>query len=78
MPGMTGDVLTERVHMVAPGLPVLILTGFSHRLTDERAASVGAVQVLQKPIELSTLHDAVAAALQMNVTGLGAAARAPS
>lgn len=63
MPGLTGDVLTERIMAIAPTLPVLILTGFSHRLTSEKAAAVGARAVLQKPIALDELHRAVAHAL---------------
>jgi CheY-like chemotaxis protein len=64
MPGVTGDVLAERARRVAPDLPVLILTGFSHRLTPERVAEVGATEVLQKPIELAALVEAVASALR--------------
>lgn len=63
MPGLTGDALAERVRRILPSLPVLILTGFSHRLTAERVAAVGAIAVLQKPIELESLHTAVEAAL---------------
>jgi len=64
MPGVTGDVLAERARAVAPGVPVLILTGFSHRLTPERVAEVGAHAVLQKPMALDVLVDAVGEALR--------------
>jgi signal transduction histidine kinase/CheY-like chemotaxis protein len=63
MPLMTGDVLTEAIHQVDPLIPVLILTGFSHRLTPERIEEVGALSVLQKPIDLGSLERAVEGAL---------------
>ncbi|MBL0940115.1 MAG: response regulator [Gemmatimonadaceae bacterium] len=63
MPGMTGDLLAESVHALRADLPVLILTGFSHRLTPERIAAARAQAVLNKPVELSVLRQAVNAAL---------------
>ena len=63
MPGMTGDLLAESVHALRSELPVLILTGFSHRLTPERIAAAGAHAVLLKPVELAELKRRVDAAL---------------
>ncbi len=63
MPGMTGDLLAEAVHALRSDLPVLILTGFSHRLTPERIAASGAHAVLLKPVELAELKRRVDAAL---------------
>ncbi len=63
MPGMTGDQLAESVKAMRPNLPVLILTGYSHRLTAERVAAVRARAVLLKPVELEVLKRAVDDAL---------------
>ena len=63
MPGMTGDVLAQAVHKVRPGLPVVIVTGYSYRLTPERLAEVGAAAILQKPVPLAVLEAAVASVL---------------
>ncbi len=63
MPGMTGDMLAEAVHMLRPDLPVLILTGFSHRLTPERIAAARAHAVLLKPVALDDLRKSVDEAL---------------
>ncbi len=63
MPGMTGDVLALSVRAMRNDLPVLILTGFSHRLTQERLDELGAVAVLQKPVAIPALLAAVGEAL---------------
>lgn len=63
MPGMTGDMLAEAVHALRGDLPVLIVTGFSHRLAPERVAAARAHRVLVKPVELETLKQAVDEAL---------------
>jgi two-component system cell cycle sensor histidine kinase/response regulator CckA len=63
MPVLTGDLLAEAVHALRADLPVLILTGFSHRLTPERIAAARAHAVLNKPVELAALRQAVNAAL---------------
>ncbi len=63
MPGMTGDMLAEAVHTLRPDMPVLILTGFSHRLTPERIAAARAHAVLLKPVALEELRKAVDEAL---------------
>jgi DNA-binding NtrC family response regulator len=63
MPGMTGDLLAEAVHALRADLPVLIVTGFSHRLTAERIAAAGVLQVLMKPVDLEELQRAAADAI---------------
>ena len=67
MPGMTGDLLAESVHALRAELPVLILTGFSHRLTPERIAASRAHAVMLKPVELAVLKKQVDAALALTL-----------
>ncbi len=64
MPGLTGDDLAEAVHRVRPDVPVILVTGYSYRLTAERLEAVGATAVLQKPVPLEELNRAVREALQ--------------
>jgi len=64
MPGLTGDDLAEAVHRARPGVPVILVTGYSYRLTAERLAAIGATAVLQKPVPLAQLHRSVRDALQ--------------
>lgn len=67
MPGMTGDLLAEAVHALRADLPVLILTGFSHRLTPERIAAAKAHAVMLKPVELAVLKKRVDEALALTL-----------
>jgi PAS domain S-box-containing protein len=72
MPGMSGDVLTQEVHKVRVNLPVVIVTGYSYRLTPERLAEIGAAAVLQKPVPLAQMAATVSAALRGGPFEVGA------
>ena len=50
MPHMTGDVLAKRVLDERPEMPIILCTGFSERITEEKAKSVGIRKYLEKPI----------------------------
>ncbi|HEX9052136.1 MAG TPA: PAS domain S-box protein [Anaeromyxobacter sp.] len=63
LPGMRGDELTAALLGVRPGVPILICTGFSERLDDERARALGARALLMKPLDRAQLGEAVRAAL---------------
>jgi PAS domain S-box-containing protein len=63
MPGMTGDRLLFEAKQLRPELPVMILTGFSHVLTPERIATLGAAAVLYKPVARDELVAAINGAL---------------
>jgi len=55
MPDMTGEQLTRKIHSIRPGLPVILCTGFSERITREKAASIGLSGVLKKPVLRSAM-----------------------
>jgi DNA-binding NtrC family response regulator len=40
---------------ISPGLPVILCTGFSDQINDEKARSVGIVEFLLKPVLLRDL-----------------------
>ncbi len=63
MPHMTGDRLLQEVLRLRPGLPVLLCTGYSERLTVERARRLGAAGLLWKPYLRAELAAAVHRAL---------------
>jgi two-component system cell cycle sensor histidine kinase/response regulator CckA len=64
MPSITGDLLARRVNAVRPDLPVLIMTGFSYRVSPELAREIGVRAVLYKPITPADLRSAIDDALR--------------
>jgi CheY-like chemotaxis protein len=63
MPGMTGIVLASQLRQIQPGLPVILMTGYSVSLTPEVLETAGVCQLLLKPINLHALGTAVSGAL---------------
>jgi len=50
MPGMTGEQLAKALLVIRPTLPIIICTGFSERIDQEKAAAIGAKGFLMKPV----------------------------
>jgi len=50
MPKMTGEVLTKRIHLIRPDIPVIMCTGFSEVIDEEKAKAFGLCALLEKPI----------------------------
>ncbi len=50
MPNMTGDELAQKLMAVRPDIPVIICTGFSTRITKEKAKIMGIRGLVSKPI----------------------------
>ncbi|MFP4420967.1 MAG: ATP-binding protein [Desulfococcaceae bacterium] len=63
MPGLRGDQLTRRMREIRPDLPVILLSGFSELLTDERAEALGLSDCLKKPVLRSDLSRSIRKAL---------------
>ncbi len=63
MPRMTGLMLAAHLRQIRPGLPIILMTGYSASLTPTQLAEAGVRQLLLKPITLSSLASAVQAAL---------------
>lgn len=59
MPKIGGDVLIQRVRKITADLPIILCTGFSERMSAERAARLGANAFLLKPISKVDLSKAV-------------------
>lgn len=68
MPGMTGMTLAREIHGIQPGLPIILMTGYSPSLTPEIVKAVGIRQLLLKPTGLRVLAVAVRAALSLPST----------
>ena len=50
MPHMTGDALARKVMQIRPDLPVILCTGFSSRINENKAIEMGIRAFVSKPI----------------------------
>jgi len=50
MPQMTGDVLAQRLMKIRHDLPIILCTGFSEKITKEKAQAIGIKAFLMKPL----------------------------
>jgi CheY-like chemotaxis protein len=63
LPGMVGSEIVKRALEVRPGMPVVMCTGYSHSLDEEKAREIGARSLLLKPFTMPGLAEAVRRAL---------------
>ena len=59
MPAMTGSELVTAILQIRPDLPVILCTGYSEQLTEERTRQLGARMLLLKPIIFRQLGESV-------------------
>ena len=59
MPNMTGDQLARAIISVKPGIPIIICTGFSERISQDKAKAMGIKGFMMKPIVRSKLADVI-------------------
>lgn len=59
MPDMTGDKLAEKAWALRPELPVIIITGYSEKLSEQTAEQAGFSAYLKKPIIKADLAQTV-------------------
>jgi FixJ family two-component response regulator len=64
MPVLTGTELAGEIRRIRADLPILIMTGHGGVQLVEKAAAVGAREVLHKPLRGSELAEAIARILQ--------------
>ena len=55
MPKMPGDKLAVELIKIRPDIPVLLCTGFSEAMTEEKIKSLGIKALLMKPIVMKDL-----------------------
>lgn len=63
MPGMTGLELAAKLRRIRADVPIMLSTGFSMVLSEERVASLGIQALIMKPLGAGELADAVYHAL---------------
>ncbi len=66
MPNMPGDKLSVELTNIRPDIPVLICTGFSETMSEEKAASIGINGFLLKPIIMKNLAQKIREVLDKN------------
>lgn len=64
MPVMTGDRLAKNLISIKPGIPVILCTGFSERMDQEKAMKIGVKNFLNKPISLDQFAHTIRSALE--------------
>jgi signal transduction histidine kinase/ActR/RegA family two-component response regulator len=63
MPQMTGDRLARQIWTIRPGIPVILCTGYSEMISEDKAASMGIRKFILKPAEKDELAAAIRNAL---------------
>lgn len=59
MPGLTGVEIAQEILKVRPSLPVLLITGYSKKISAENAESFGLSGFFSKPINESLFLDKI-------------------
>ena len=59
MPQMTGDRLTAEIMKIRPDIPIILCTGFSHKMTEIKAKQQGIKAFLMKPLVLRDLASTI-------------------
>jgi DNA-binding NtrC family response regulator len=77
MPGISGLELLQRAHEEAPNLPILLVTAYAQVRDAVGAIQSGAVDYLEKPIDLDGLLAAVRQSLGIAETGLAVSPEDP-
>ncbi|MCD4675296.1 MAG: response regulator, partial [Desulfobacula sp.] len=55
MPKITGDKLATKILNIRPDIPIILCTGYSHKISKEEARDLGIRQYIEKPIVLKDL-----------------------
>ena len=59
MPNLTGSELALKIAEIRPDIPVILCTGFSHKITEEKAGEMGIKAFLLKPILKKAMAETV-------------------
>ncbi len=59
MPGLTGDQLTKKILEINPDMPVILCTGFSHKIDSGASHEMGIRKYVEKPLNRKQLAAAV-------------------
>ncbi len=63
MPAMTGYELAKRIIAIRPGIPVMLCTGYSESMSEDKALEAGIKAFIMKPLQLNEIAQAIRAVL---------------
>jgi len=66
MPNMAGDKLASELVKIRPDIPILLCTGFSQKIPEKKACTIGIKGFLMKPIVMKDLSDKMRKVLDKN------------
>ncbi len=66
MPDMTGFQLTQKILQIRPGIPVILCTGFSSNISEEKAKNIGIREFIMKPVVKRDLAEILRRVLDAN------------
>jgi CheY-like chemotaxis protein len=70
MPKMTGAELARSIHELRPDIPIILTSGYSGAIDEERAARSGFTEILGKPFAFRTLAESLHRALEKHPLAL--------
>ena len=59
MPKMTGDELARELMAIRPDIPIILCTGFSEHITEEKAKAIGIRKFVMKPFIMREMAEAI-------------------
>jgi len=72
MPNLTGDRFAQEVLRIHPGIPIILSTGFSERVTEEKVKAMGIREFAMKPLVMDDLSRTIRMALDSRDEKAGA------
>jgi PAS domain S-box-containing protein len=69
MPNLTGEKLAQQLMSIRPDIPVILCTGFSEQITEEKAKKMGIRKYIFKPMVMNKLAQTVREVLDNGSSG---------
>jgi PAS domain S-box-containing protein len=57
MPGMTGDRLAQKLKEIRHDIPIILCTGYSDHMSEEKAKEIGIQEFIMKPLNMRSLAE---------------------
>jgi CheY-like chemotaxis protein len=59
MPGMTGDKVAQRLMEIRDDIRIILCSGYSEQISEEKAKDLGIRAYVQKPLEMRELAETI-------------------